>query len=150
WLLKALDRQPAAQGEAQRDRFAGLSPIDALHRRLDEIDLDDSVAAHTRSSRALRIFLDRRLEVSAVEATTTEIQRHLHRTSLTSEEVREILDLLRACDRVKFAREAVVPARTGERVATVRRIADGVERQVVARLAAAADRARDAKRRKAA
>ena len=85
------------------------------------------LALHTRLSLALRRYLGRRLPFPAVESTTAEIQRQLLSRRMPGPVARPLVELLRACDLVKFARQEVDAARARERVAAARRLAGELE-----------------------
>ncbi|MEO1084235.1 MAG: hypothetical protein AAFY88_08330 [Acidobacteriota bacterium] len=129
--LEALRRQLAradAEGPAdaeEQDAFAALEPLAELKARLEQLDPLHGGAAHTGISLALRRFLGRSLGFNAVESTTTEIQRHL----LTSTPRRHLsppaplaqrgLEVLRACDLVKFAGLDADPSTVRGRISEV-------------------------------
>ncbi len=82
---------------------------------------------HTRLSLALRHYLGRRLPFHAVESTTAEIQRQLLSRRMPGPLARQAVELLRACDLVKFARQDADPLKARERVETARRLAGELE-----------------------
>jgi hypothetical protein len=101
-LLAALDRLEA---DASRlDRIGG----EPAPRR-EPSDLDRSgrepllLAMHTGLSQAFRRYLGRTFAFPAPESTTSEIQRRLIARGWPSPQVRTAVELLRACDLVKFA-----------------------------------------------
>ena len=105
-----------------------LSPFDELSRDLDRVASEPSVVqAHARISLALRRYLGRALSFGAAEKTTSEIHRQLLCRRVPAPAVRQTVDLLRACDLVKFARQDVGEARARERVEAARRIARDLE-----------------------
>jgi hypothetical protein len=100
-----------------------LAPFPELAATLDRLGAEPSaVRLHTGLSLAFRHFLSRALGFGAEEHTTTEIQRHLLAGRLPAPLVRQSVDLLRACDLVKFARQEVDPERSRERLDSVRRL----------------------------
>lgn len=106
-----------------------LSPFDELSRDLDRLlSAEPSGAqAQARLSLALRRYLGRALSFGAAEKTTSEIHRQLLCRRIPAPMVRQTVDLLRACDLVKFAREEVGEARARERVEAARRIGQDLE-----------------------
>lgn len=152
-------RQAAAEGAEGAPR---LAPLPELLGELERLAGEESaVKAHTRLSHALRRYLGRALGFAALERTTTEIHRvlagaggylgarggegssvdgalPLHR--LPAPLVRRAVELLRACDLVKFARQDVGRERTVERLARARELAEDVERELQPPEAAAAAR----------
>lgn len=112
---------------------AALPAFEELLGELDRLGADPAVPAiqtHTRISQALRRYFGRSLSFPAMESTTTEIQRRLLGRRIPSTLVRRTVELLRACDLVKFARQDVEPERIQERIATVRDLAREYERQI--------------------
>lgn len=100
-----------------------LAPFPELAAALDRLEAEPSaVRLHTGLSLAFRRYLARTLGFGAEEHTTTEIQRQLLAGRLPAPLVRQSVDLLRACDLVKFAREEVNPERSRERLDAARRI----------------------------
>lgn len=82
-----------------------LAPLAELEAALATCPGQPSAeAAHARLSAALRRYLGRRLGFSALESTTTEIRRRLHRVVLPPAPVDGVLSVLAACDGVKFDR----------------------------------------------
>lgn len=108
---------------------AAQPPLAELLARLDHLEAvgpEAPVAAHTQLSLALRRYLGRSLSFRAPESTTSEIQRLLTRR-VPSGLARRAVDLLRACDLVKFARHEAPSERVRERVAAARQMAAEVE-----------------------
>lgn len=108
---------------------AAQPPLAELLARLDYLETmgpEAPTAAHTQLSLALRRYLGRRLSFRAPESTTSEIQRLLSRR-VPSTLARRAVDLLRACDLVKFGRQEAGSERVRELVATARQIAAEVE-----------------------
>lgn len=105
-----------------------LPPFDELLGELDRLQGEPSpVAAHTRLSLALRHYLGRALSLPAAESTTSEIQRQLLSRRVPGAAARRLVELLRACDLVKFARQEVGAERTRERIGAAREVAREVE-----------------------
>jgi len=111
-----------------------LPPFEELAAELDRLAAEPSmVSLHTRLSLALRRYLGRRLPFPAVESTTAEIQRQLLSRRMPGLVARQSVELLRACDLVKFARQDVDPLKARERVETVRRLAGELESHLAPR-----------------
>ncbi|HEX5760176.1 MAG TPA: hypothetical protein VF121_13380 [Thermoanaerobaculia bacterium] len=108
-----------------------LEPLPELVAELDRLGSEDSsLRAHTRLSQALRRYLGRALGFSALERTTTEIHRHLVARRVPAPLVRRAVELLRACDLVKFARVEVGREQTAGRVDQARGVAEEMEREL--------------------
>ena len=122
-LGRRLRTVPAAAGGVRQE----LLPLEELLAGLDAVDPAASEPAHTALSLALRRFLGRKLEIVAVESTTSEIHRRLHDTAVRVEEARRTVTLLRQCDQVKFARQEVAAAATTERLAEAKRLGEAIE-----------------------
>ena len=119
WLLWRQHRARAGMVPAAPP----LPPFAELTGELDRLTSEPSVIlAHTRLSMALRRYLGRVTSFPAVESTTSEIQRQLLSRQMPGPLVRQTVELLRACDMVKFARQEVAEERTRERVDAARRI----------------------------
>jgi hypothetical protein len=86
-----------------------------------------SLLVHTRLSRALRRYLGRSLDLPARESTTTEIHRLLQGRRVPRPLVRRTIELLRACDLVKFARQEAGVESGRLRIAAARAIAGELE-----------------------
>ena len=86
-----------------------------------------------RLSLALRRYLGRRLPFPAVESTPSEVQRQLLSRRIPGPLVRQAVELLRACDLVKFARQEVAEARARERAEATLRVAGEFESQLAPR-----------------
>jgi hypothetical protein len=99
-----------------------LAPLDELLAGLDRLAGEPSVRLHTRLSLALRTYLGRTLAFPATESTTSEIHRRLLARRLPAALVRRTVELLRACDLVKFARQEVGETVSGERLGAAREI----------------------------
>ena len=108
-----------------------LGPFEELAAEIDGLRSEPSMlAVHTRLSFALRRYLGRRLPFPAVESTTSDIQRQLLSRRMPGPLVRQMVELLRACDLVKFARQEVGETQAMERAETARRIAGELEAQI--------------------
>ncbi len=132
WLLLRR-RRTAAAGAVE---IPVLPPFEELAAELDRLAAEPSpsmVLHHTRLSLALRRYLGRRLPFPAVESTTSEIQRQLLSRRMPGPVARQAVELLRACDLVKFARQDVDPLKARERVETARRLAGELESHLAPR-----------------
>ncbi|HYG65633.1 MAG TPA: hypothetical protein VEL74_23825 [Thermoanaerobaculia bacterium] len=129
-LLFLLWRQ-ARRSAAAAPAAPPLPPFDELLRELDNLQREPSpLAVHTRLSLALRHYLGRALSFPAAESTTSEIQRQLVYRRVPGTPARRLVELLRACDLVKFARQDAGTEPTRERIGTAREIAREVEMYV--------------------
>jgi hypothetical protein len=130
WLIWLQNRRRAP--EAARP---ALGPLEELAAEIDGLRTEPSMlAVHTRLSFAVRRYLGRRLPFPAVESTTSEVQRQLLSRRMPGPLVRQTVELLRACDLVKFARQEVGETQTMERAETARRIAGEFEAQLAPRV----------------
>ncbi len=85
-----------------------LPPLAELRAEIAGLAAEPSMLAlHTRLSFALRRYLGRRLPFPAVESTTGEVQAQLAERRMPGALARQTVELLRACDLVKFARQEV-------------------------------------------
>jgi hypothetical protein len=101
-----------------------LPPLAELVAELDRLRAEPSmIALHTRLSFALRRYLGRRLPFPAVESTTSDVQRQLVSRRMPGPLSRQTVELLRACDLVKFARQEVGETLGRERAEAARRLA---------------------------
>jgi hypothetical protein len=124
WLLWWLKKK-AAKGSAL---VPVLAPFEELAGELDRLSAEPStVLLHTRLSMALRRYLGRVLPFPAVFSTTSEVMRQLQSRRMPGPLVRQTVELLRACDMVKFARQEVEEARTRERVDAARKLGKDYE-----------------------
>lgn len=124
WLLWRQKRR-AVEGPAA---VPVLAPYEELSGELDRLTAEPSaVLLHTRLSMALRRYLGRVLPFPAVESTTSEVMRQLQSRRMPGPLVRQTVELLRACDMVKFARQEVEEARVRERVDAARQLGRGYE-----------------------
>ena len=125
WLLW---RQQRARNAAEEPARPALPPFDELLAELDRMAEEPSVLRlHTRLSLALRAYLGRSLGFPAAESTTSEIHRSLLGRRMPGTLVRQTVDLLRACDLVKFARQEVGEDRARERLAAARQVGREIE-----------------------
>lgn len=122
-------RRARAPAEAEAPRPA-LPPLEELLAWLDRLASEPPARAHTGLSLSLRRFLGRALDFPAAESTTSEIHRRLIARRLPSSQVRQAVDLLRACDLVKFARQEPGEERTRERIDAARRVAKEIDEQM--------------------
>lgn len=119
WMLWR--RRVEAPGEAAVP--PQLPPFYELLGELDRIAAESSMLRlHTRLSLALRAYLGRSLDFPAAESTTSEIHRRLLARRMPGPLVRQLVELLRACDMVKFARQEVGEERARERLAAARQL----------------------------
>ena len=124
-LLWRQRRARDAETEATRPQ---LPPFDELLGELDRLaDEPSAVRLHTRLSLALRSYLGRSLGFPAAESTTSEIHRSLLARRMPGALVRQTVELLRACDMVKFARQEVGEDRARERLAATRQVGREIE-----------------------
>ena len=132
WLIYLQSRRRAAESVPAKP---ALPPFEELAAELDRLGTEPSMlAVHTRLSFALRRYLGRRLPFPAVESTTSDIQRQLLSRRMPGPLVRQTVELLRACDLVKFARQEVGETQTRERTEAARRIAADFEHQLAPRV----------------
>lgn len=105
-----------------------LPPLDALLRHLDGLGPEaGSEPVHTAISLSLRHYLGRRLAWNAAGSTTSEIQRQLRGSAVSPDLNQRLLQLLRACDQVKFARQEVSRAVNEDRLAQARQMGRQLE-----------------------
>jgi hypothetical protein len=124
----ALLRRRAPGGAAARAAVPPAAPYPELIAELDRLSGEGSpLLVHTRLSFSLRRYLGRTLELPATESTTTEIHRLLHGRRVPQQLVRRTIELLRACDLVKFARQEVGVDNGRQRLAAARAIAGELE-----------------------
>lgn len=110
------------------DRERVIDPLVALRRELERLDAgDDPLALVAGLSLALRRYLGRRLGFPAAESTTTEVRRRLQDRGLAAGLVLGIDDLLKSCDRVKFARLPIARAECGAPLAEAAQLAERLE-----------------------
>jgi hypothetical protein len=110
---------------------AGLAPLPALLRELALLRAAGSPeAVHTGLSLALRRFLAGMLGFAAAERTTSEIDRELRAGPLARGTRRELVELLRRCDAVKFARRPATAADADARLDEAAALAEQVETEL--------------------
>lgn len=119
-------RRPKSGASAPAAR-PQLPPFEELAADLARLAAVPPGEAHTRLSWALRRYLGRVLPIPAVHSTTAQIQKLLLSRRLPGALVRRTMELLRACDLVKFARTEAGKAQTAERIAAAREVARDVE-----------------------
>src|SRR6185295_10852729 len=130
WLLWRRSRAAAPAAAAAPP----LPPFEELTAELGRLGSEPSmIALHTRLSLALRRYLGRRLPFPAVESATSEIQRQLLSRRMPGPLVRQTVELLRACDLVKFARQEVAGSQARERAESALRIAGEFESHLAPR-----------------
>jgi hypothetical protein len=109
-----------------------LPPFGQFLRELATLAAEPSPErVHTGMSLALRHLVAALLGFPAAERTTTEIDHELRRGRLTAPLRRRLLDLLRRCDEVKFAKVPVTRDTARERLATARDIGEEIQRELV-------------------
>jgi hypothetical protein len=109
-----------------------LPPFGQFLRELSALAAEPSTErVHTGVSIALRRLLAALLGFPAAERTTTEIDHELRRGRLTAPLRRRLLELLRRCDEVKFARLPATRDEARERLATARELGEEVRRELV-------------------
>jgi hypothetical protein len=97
WLWKS--RRPAGAAAPALGPFEELeTSLAACRTRATPVE------AHALLSSALRRYLGRRLSFAALESSTTEIRRRLHRAVLPASAVEGVITVLGTCDVVKFDR----------------------------------------------
>ena len=121
---RGLELEPAAAAPA-------LPPLVALRRELGLLRGEPSAERlHTGLSLALRRFLAALLGFPAAERTTSEIDRHLRGERLALETRRGLVEVLRRCDEVKFARRAATPDEGRQRLEAAERLAAGADAEL--------------------
>lgn len=125
--LAARRHHPAAGTRAPR-----LAPAQELEEALRSVletarREDGPEEAHVLLSLALRRYLGRALGFPAAESTTSEVRRELRGRRVPGAVEARTDELLRACDRVKFARETVARPTLEARVEAAREIAGSLE-----------------------
>lgn len=122
WLLFRRRAKAAAPA------VPALPPFEELAAALDRLAAEPSpLALHTGLSLVTRRYLSRRLPFPALESTTTDVQRQLLSRRIPGPVARRTVELLWACDLVKFARQPVGEAQTRERLETARKLAHEYE-----------------------
>ena len=109
-----------------------LPPLARFRRDLAALAAEPSLEqVHTGMSMALRQLLAALLAFPALESTTSEIDRELRRGQLELNTRRRLLELLRRCDEVKFAKRPTSRQEANERIAVAGEIGEEVDRQLV-------------------
>jgi hypothetical protein len=122
--LALLWLQHRKRARAARARPA-LPPLAELLAEVAGLAAEPSMLAlHTRLSFALRRYLGRRLPFPAVESTTGEVQTQLAGRRMPGPLARQTVELLRACDLVKFARQEVGSAQGRARAEAAARLGE--------------------------
>jgi hypothetical protein len=125
--LYAWSRRGIDAGEEE----PALEPLPELLGELERLAAEtSSLRVHTRLSHAFRRYLGRAAGFPALERTTTEIHRQLLGRRLPAPVVRGVVELLRACDLVKFARQEVGRVETAGRVERARSLGEELEREL--------------------
>ncbi len=138
WMLWRRRRRQDAAGTVAVPALAPWPELVAALTRLEHDDAGSPAALHTGLSQALRRYLGRACAFPAPESTTSEIQRTLLARGWPGAVVRPLVELLRACDMVKFARQQVAPERSRERLDAARRLGEQIEAENRAAAAAPA------------
>ncbi len=126
-LAFARGRSRAGAG-ASAARRPALPPADELAASLAEVEREESLErAHVALSFALRRYLGRSLGFPALESTTSEVRRELRGRRAPEPVAARAAEVLRACDRVKFAREPSGRPALEARLEAAREIADRLE-----------------------
>jgi hypothetical protein len=121
---RALGFEPAAAAPA-------LPPLVALRRELGVLRAETSAERlHTGLSLALRRFLAALIGYPAAERTTSEIDRQLRSERLAVDTRRGLVELLRRCDEVKFARRVATPEEGRQRLDAAERLAAGADAEL--------------------
>jgi hypothetical protein len=117
---------------AERPAAPALPPLALFLRELAALAGEPSPErVHVGLSLALRHLLASLLGFPAAERTTSEIDRELRRGPLTVPTRRRLLELLRLCDAVKFARHPATVAEARQRLLTAREVSEEVQRELV-------------------
>jgi hypothetical protein len=117
---------------ALRPSEPALPPFGQFLRQLAALAADPSPErVHTGVSLALRQLLAALLGFPATERTTTEIDRELRQGRLTQPTRKGLMELLRRCDEVKFARRPATREEALTRLASARQLGADVERELV-------------------
>jgi hypothetical protein len=126
-LLLLRPRHPVAAAGAGAP---ALPPLAGLLRELALLRGEGSAERlHTRLSAAVRRFLAALLGIAAGERTTSEIDRELRGGPLAAETRRGLVDLLRRCDEVKFARRPATAEEALSRLAHAAELARAAEQE---------------------
>lgn len=126
----AVDRRLQIIPESSQAQVPALPPYEEFVQHLTAVDPSDAEPAHTALSLSLRRYLGRRLGFQAAESTTSELQRRLRDTPVANAGSQPLIQLFRACDQVKFARQQVAPEATRERLRKARQLALDIEERM--------------------
>ncbi|HUO85852.1 MAG TPA: hypothetical protein VM617_00560 [Thermoanaerobaculia bacterium] len=127
-LLPMLRRRHAAAA----GRRPALEPLPELTAALAAARSADSAQeGHALVSLALRRYLGRRLTFPAAESTTSEVQRQLLARHLPAGLPKRAVELLRACDLVKFARRPAARSEVERWAGEAGQVAAAVEAHLV-------------------
>ena len=122
-----------------------LPPLARFRRDLAALAREPSLEqVHTGISMALRHLLAALLAFPAAERTTSEIDRELRRGRLDADTRRRLIELLRRCDEVKFAKRPTSRQEAQERLAAAQQIGEEVGRALAPEPAPAAANAESA------
>ncbi len=117
-------RDAASTGGAAGRGQTESTPLAELERELDALAaLGPALAsepAHTRLSLAARRFLGRSFGFHALESTTSEVRAALRERAVPREAASALVEVLRACDAVKFARQGASAEAAGQRLTSLR------------------------------
>lgn len=116
-------RRRASESAVPARRLAPREELEAALRAALERDAEEG---HVVLSLALRRYLGRAFAFPAAESTTSEVRRTLRGLRAPAAVEARTDELLRACDRVKFAREPVPRSTLEARVEAAREIAGEV------------------------
>ncbi len=123
-------RRRADAGGAADSTVPLLAPLPELVAEIEALAaLGAALAgepAHTRLSLALRRFLGRSLGIHALESSTSEIRAALREHGLPRAAATDLLEVLRACDGVKFARRPATADEATARLDRARRAATDI------------------------
>ena len=140
---KASTGDAAGRGETQ------ITPLAELERELDALTaLGPTLAsepAHTRLSLAARRFLGRSFGFHALESTTSEVRAALRERAVPREAASALVEVLRACDAVKFARQGASAEAAVQRLSSLRSAAATITAALAPALTANEDPTREAR-----
>ncbi len=136
-------RRSASSAAAGADPTArpDLSPFEELAAALEAARRAVPETGHALLSLAVRRYLGRRLRFPGPESSTSEVHRELTGRRLPAGVAVRAVDLLRACDLVKFARRRTDADALGTRAATALAVAREVEDDLRPRSSAGATEA---------
>jgi len=128
WWYRRYQRRerPAAPTARAPRRPPHEIALEALARLEQEhlLDRGEIKAFHIRISEILRIYLEGRFGIDAMELVTDEVVDELGRTGLDDAVVQAMRAFLDACDLVKFAKHTPAPGASREMLATARRLVE--------------------------